>query len=188
MGESQPIGPQRSGAVGILAAVADVAQQGQLAGGELHPDLVGAAGVELDPHQRKIFGAADLPVLQLSLPDAFAHPLHHKALVVGGVTEEKVGEGIRFLFRVAPEDGQILLGDAVFRHQRRQLAGDLLAAGKDHHAAGDFVQPVDGGNIVVLAQCVIMLTQPAGHALDAAVILGEVIDRLAAHHQMGVFV
>ena len=92
---------------------------------------------------------------------------------MGGVAEEEVGEGVRFFFRVTPEDSQILLGDAVFRHQRRQLAGDFPAAGEDHHAAGDLVQPVDGGDVVVFAQRVVVLAQPAGHALHAAVIFGD---------------
>ena len=37
--------------MGVLAAVADVAQQGQTPGGKLHPYLVGTTGVEADADQ-----------------------------------------------------------------------------------------------------------------------------------------
>ena len=188
MDEGQTVGPQGGGAVGVFAAIADVAQQRQLPGGELHPDLVGAAGMELYPHQGKIIRAPDLPVGQLGFPHAFAHTLHYETLVVSRVPEKKVGEGIIRLLRVAPQYRQILLGDAVLGHQGCQLAGDLLAAGKDHHTAGDLVQPVDGSDVVRFAGGLIVLTQPLGHTFGAAVIFGEIVDGLAAHHQMGVFV
>ena len=80
------------------------------------------------------------------------------------------------------------LGDAVLGYQRSQLAGDLLAAGEDHDTAGDLVQTVDGGDIVVFAGIVVVFAQPAGHALYAAVIFREIVDGFAADHQMGIFI
>lgn len=49
--QGQTIGPEGGGAMGVLAAVADVAQQGQTPGGKLHPYLVGTTGVETDADQ-----------------------------------------------------------------------------------------------------------------------------------------
>ena len=67
--QRQPRGPQGGGAVG-LAAIADIPQQGEAAGGELHPDLVGAAGVQLHAHQRQAVRFALDGVAEGRLADA----------------------------------------------------------------------------------------------------------------------
>ena len=66
-------------------------------------------------------------------------------------------------FRRAPQDSQILLGDAVLRHGGGELAGDLPAAGEQHDAAHRLIETVDGGDVIVLTQGAVMLPQQGGH-------------------------
>ena len=187
MGQCQTVRPQGGGA-GRLAAVADVPQQGQAAGGELHPYLVGAACVQAHPHQRQAVGSPLHGVVQRRLADALAHPLDHIALVVGGIPEQQVGEGVAVLFRRAPEDSQILLGDPVLRNGGSELSGDLPAAGEQHHTAHGLVQPVDGGNVVGLALGAVVLPQQGGHTGAVGAVLRQHAHGLDAQHKVRVLV
>jgi len=183
----QTAGPQGRGAGGF-AAVADVAQQRQTAGGELHADLVGASGVQPHLHQRQLLGAAQGGVVQRGFPDALAHPLDHIALVLGGVPEQQVGEGGGSLRRVSPQHGQILLGDPVLRHGGGELAGDLPAAGEQHNAAHDLVQPVDGGDVVGLPLLAVVPAQQGGHTGALLAVLRQNAHGLDTEDEMCVLV
>ena len=65
---------------------------------------------------------------------------------MGGVAKQQVGEGGFVLCRRAPENGQVFLGDAVLCHGGGELSGDVPAAGEQHNAAHQPVQPVDGAD------------------------------------------
>ena len=62
--------------------------------GELDADLVGAACVQSDAHQRQAVVMGQGGVVQPGLPDALSHTGDHVALVVGGIPEQQVGEGV----------------------------------------------------------------------------------------------
>ena len=66
-----------------------VAHQGKAPGGELHPDLVAASGVE--PHtDQGAFPGTDHTVGQPGLLDAAPLPLDHEDLILGAVLPQKV--------------------------------------------------------------------------------------------------
>ena len=164
------IRPQRGGTV-RLAAVADITQQRQPPVGELYPDLVGASRMEPDLYQRQRVGLVQHGIVQRGLPDALAHPLHHIALVMGRVAEQEISQGVGVLLRMAPQHRQIFLGDLMGGHGGGQLSCDLSAAGEHHHAAGNAIQPVYGGDIVLFAQCAVMLPQQRWHAGGLGIVL-----------------
>ena len=139
--------------------------------GKLHPDLVGASRMEPDLHQRQSVSLVQHRIVQRGLPDAFAHPLHHIALVMGGVAEQEIGQGIGVLLRMATQHRQIFLGDLAGGHGGGQLSGDLLAAGEYHHAAGDAIQPVYGGDIVLFSLRPVMLPQQRRHTGGFGIVL-----------------
>ena len=60
MPEAEPLRPEGQGAIPIAAAVFPVAHQGQLAGGKLDPDLVGASGQKPDADQTERLGLRQL--------------------------------------------------------------------------------------------------------------------------------
>ena len=149
---------------------------------------MGAAGVEPDTHQRQLLCAAQRHIFQRGLPDALSHPLDHIAFVFGGIPEQQVGEGGGILRRTTPQHGQILLGDAALRHGGGELACHLPAAGEQHDAAHDLVQPVDGGDVVGLSLCPVVLPQQGGHADALLAVLREDANRLDAEDEIGVLV
>ena len=179
------------GAVIAIVGVVLVVLNGQLTF-HLNPlgDLIalGAPGVQPDAHQRQTVPLALHRVVEGRLADALTHTLDHVALVVAAVPEQQVGEGGVVLLRRAPEDGKVLLGDPVLRHGGGELAGDLPAAGEQHNAAHQPVQPVDGGDIVVLPRCPVVLPQKGGHTGTGVAVLGQHAHGLDAQHKVGVLV
>ena len=149
---------------------------------------MGAAGVEPDAHQRQLLRAAQRHIFQRGLPDALTHPLDHIAFVLGGVPEQQVGEGGGGLRRVSPQHGQILLGDPVLRHGGGELAGDLPAAGEQHNAAHDLVQPVDGGDVVGLPLLTVVPTQQGGHTGALLTVLRQNAHGLDTEDEMCVLI
>ena len=131
MGQRQTVRPQGGGA-GRLAAVADVPQQGQTAGGELHPYLVGAACVQAHPHQRQTVGSPQHGVVQRCLADALAHPLDHIALVLCRIPEQQVNQLPLFFGRMSPENGQIFLFHPMLRHSGDEPTGNGPLPRKKH--------------------------------------------------------
>ena len=107
---------------------------------------------------------------------------------MGGVTEQQVGEGVGVLFRRAPENGQVFLGDAVLRHGGGELAGDIPAAGEQHDAAHRLIETVDGGDIVVLAQGAVVPPQQGGHTGGSVTVLGQYTHGLDAEDEEFVLV
>ena len=114
--------------------------------------------------------------------------VHRLDRLVGGVAEQQVSEGGFVLCRRAPENGQVFLGDAVLRHGGGELSGDVPAAGEQHNAAHQPVQPVDGGDIVVLPRCAVVLPQKGGHTGTGVAVLGQHAHGLDAQHKVGVLV
>ena len=149
---------------------------------------MGAACVEPDFYQRQGVGLVQHGIIQRGFPHALAHSLHHVALVVGGVPEQEVGQGVAVLFRMAPQHRQILLGDLVGRHGGGQLAGDLLPAGEYHYPAGNAIQPVYGGDVVLFPQRPVMLPQQGGHAGGLGIVLRQHPHRLDGHHKVFILI
>ena len=134
---------------------------------------MGAACVQSDAHQRQAVVMGQGGVVQPGFPDALSHTGDDIALVVGGIPEQQVGEGVRVLFRRAAQDSQILLGDAVLRHGGGELAGDIPAAGEQHDAAHRLIETVDGGDVIILTQGAVMLPQQGGHTGGGVAVLGQ---------------
>ena len=156
--------------------------------GELHPDLVGAAGVETHLHQRQGVGFGQHRIVQRGLPHALAHPPHHIALVVLRVPEQQVRQGAGVLLRVAPQHRQILLGDRMGGHGGGQLSGHVPAAGEHHHAAHNPVQPVDGGDVVLFPAALIVRPQQRRHTGAVGAVLRQHAHRLHRHHEILVLI
>ncbi len=159
--------------------------------GELGPDLVGAAGVELHPHQGQGLlrrsGPAQHPVGELRLPDALPGPVDDEGLVGAAVVKKQILQGGLLPGGDAPEHGQVFLlrgagGDLV--NQRR---GSRLGAGQHHEAAHGLVQPVDGADRGILAPA----AQPSGSQLrqiPAGPRLGKAVHGLLADEDIPVAV
>lgn len=101
------MGPQGDGVKAILDAVFPVTGQRPAPGGELHPDLVGAARVETNADKGVSFTALQHPIAQLCLPHILAGCVGHIGHPPLPVPAQQVAEGA-FLRRRTVNHRQIL--------------------------------------------------------------------------------
>ena len=149
---------------------------------------MGAPRIELHPHQRQRLRAPHLLIGEPGLPDALTHPLHHIALVVGGVPEQQIRQRGGRLLGMPPQHRQILLGDLMSGYGRRQPARDLPSPGQHHHSSHDLVQPMHRGDIVGLSRLPVVLRQHPWQGPSVLAVLRQHPHRLHAHHQIGILI
>ena len=143
MGKAQSAGEQSQIAL-YPAAVFAIPQQGHPPGGKLHPDLVGAAGIQRDPHQRGLAVAPQSAIGQASLTNALPGTLDGEHLALVAVFEQKIGHFPFFFCGNTRNQSKIFLFQTFFLHRPGQAGGGLGMAGKDHQPRRATVQPVDG--------------------------------------------
>lgn len=146
--EGQAVRPQGDGPRRVVRAVLAVAGQGKAPGGELYADLVGAAGVQSDTHQRQTIGGVHGAVGQAGLPCVGGGGARHIGQAALGIPGQQVGQLGGGPGRRTAQDGQILLGEAVVAQLPGQQGRGRAAAGKDHDAGYLCVQPVNGTDAV----------------------------------------
>ena len=93
MAEAQEAGPEGDFAVVLVGAVFPVAHQGEVPGGELAADLMGAAGDELDADLGKIVSFVENLIMEDGFLDILAGLRDHIGLSLGLITGQEVHQG-----------------------------------------------------------------------------------------------
>ena len=184
------------------ASVFAVSGQRMLPGCKLHPDLMGAAGVQRDLSKAHLSCRFHDAVFQHGFPYTSARAAHREYPAPAAVLEQPVPQGAfdgQCFVRPACNDGPISLdelrhfrlpfGPAILHSVGVLALGDLTAecgrspgrSGKHHQAGNAGVQPVHHAykGIRLAPQ----LPQGCGHALFAGKSGG-----LVQHHKGGIFV
>ena len=132
--EAEPLGQGRVGTVG------QVTDTGMAQGCEVHPDLVGAAGLEMDLHQRGRPERLD----DLVVGDArLAAGQHRELVVVVGMAADRGVD--RALQRIgqALDEGVVGLVDRALLEGTLERGVGVLAFGDHHESTGAHVETVD---------------------------------------------
>ena len=140
----------------VLRSVEKVARQGMAGVGHVDPDLVGAASVQLQGHQRPVPPAAQDAVCS---PGALAvgadHLLHQGARLGSQRGVNHSGGGLRApLAHRQVEPPEVPGVELIFQH----LLG-VGVLGGHQQAGGPTVQPVDGVEVRLLSRLFIIMNQ-----------------------------
>ena len=136
---------------GTLRAIDLVAQEREAAVGELHADLVAAAGLQLHLHHGVARQALDDAVVGHGLLGAGGHALAAPGGLAGdsdghlqglGVLDEVAGQGAAVLRQLAHQHGEIDALEAVQLEVLLQAVEGLGRLREDEHAAGEAIQAV----------------------------------------------
>ena len=149
MAEAQEAGPEGDLAVALVGAVFPVAHQGEVPGGELAADLVGAARHQLDADLAEFFGPGQKLVVQDGFLDILARLRDHIGLALGLVPGQEVHQGASGVVGGAVEDGGVFLMEDPVPDLLAQVRGSPFGPGQDHQAGDHPVQPVDGADILI---------------------------------------
>lgn len=142
MGHPQVPGQQGDLSIGQGSGrpVAQIPQNGVADGGELGADLVAAAGVKGNGHQRSIERFAQPAVGQACGLGAVGVRLGHAAR--GAVAHQMVGQLPGFGFQAAVNHGQVVLGHPALPELSAETRRCLGGAGKEHHPGHGAIEPV----------------------------------------------
>ena len=158
--------------------------------GAVDPDLVGAAGVELEAHQRVIAEALDQAPVGAGVAPRFIG--HHRVLLAVGRVAADGAHHRALLRRRHPMDhGQVLARGDPFLDLHLQLHQGLLALGHDDAAGGVLIEPVDDARAHLTANAgqVGAMEQQAIHQGAVPVARGGMdreTGRLVEHDQVAV--
>ena len=182
MRQCQPPGPQCHRHA-FPAAVLSISQQRQLAGGKLHPDLMGAPGEQPHLYQHGGLPLLQHPIGQLGGLCALSLPIHHIGAVFHPIVKQDILQLPCLRRRHPRQQCQIFFVQPVFLHRLGQRRSSLLCAGKHHHAAGVLIQPMHRINAA-------KGRLQFGHSAFAAltVRLRQQSRRLDAHHHVGILI
>lgn len=175
--EAKQAGPEGDLAVVLVGAVLAVAYQGEVPGGELTADLVGAAGDELDADLGKVGSLVKYLIMEDGFLDILAGLRDHIGLAFGLVPGQQVHQGAGGFGGGAVEDGGVFLVEDAVPDLLTQVRCGPLGPGQDHQAGNHPVQPVDGAEILLPQGLAAQVRHAAG------LVRGEDTGRLDADHE-----
>ncbi len=149
MAEAEQGGPEGDFAVVFVGAVLSIPHQGQVSGGELAPDLMGAARDQADANLAQSIRFCQNLVVQDGLLDILAGFGDHIGLALKLVPQEQVCHTAGIILGDAVENGQVFLVEFVLPDLSGQLRGSFGGSGQDHQTRHHLVQPVDSADICV---------------------------------------
>jgi hypothetical protein len=119
----------------------------------MYPDLVCPTGPRSDFQQTESIHA--LHDMETGLAWFPFTVVHHRAMAVTHIHTQRVTGRVLFPFRLASNDRVVHLLHFMLFELHTQCAVGFRGTGKDHHPAGDFVQPMDDPDLPNL-----LLNQP----------------------------
>ena len=134
--------------VGWQCAVENIAQDGMTQGGKVDADLVCPPGLGGRFNQRP--GLLPLNDSEMCLRAFSLLHVHNCSVIVTHICSQGMAGSMFLPNWCAIDDGVVNLVGLMSLKLDIQRPMGFRCAGKDHHAAGDFVQPVDDPDFAVL--------------------------------------